>query len=244
MPKPVIGIIATHSPFHKINHPDRTVTHISDEVRQALIDNGAITIGVLPPTSGVNFIRSSDPLAPPSLEVYNGLVDQMRLCDGIMFQGGKNTDDFAYYAAHITYSNRIPTLGVCSGQTVMVNIFADTEMTSVDPALHNDPAAEYMHETIIDTSSKFYQIVKCDTLNVNSRHNCAVKSCPQLQVAATSLNLLQGERHIEVLEAPDRFYLSTRFHPESLYRQNPSINAIFQAFIGAAKEYRHSSYHL
>lgn len=244
MTKPVIGIVATHSPLHKINRPGCLVTHISDEIRQALIDNDAIPIGILPPCSGANFIGPADLLQAPSTQFFYNLLDQLHLCDGIVFQGGKCLDDFAFHIARIAYDERIPTLGVCGGQTIMASIFSDTVITSADPLFHNNITARYMHETYIDPRSAFYQIVQCETMSVNSRHNHAVQSCPQLQVAATSPASQGDDRHIEVLEAPDRFYLSTRFHPESLYQYSQNINAIFEALVSAASKYHDNPSHI
>lgn len=252
MKKPVIGIVASHSPLLKINHPSRTVTHISDEIRQAIIDSGGIPIGILPPTSEIKFVKQDQVsvLPPPwqllatTFEYSNHLYDQLHLCDGVVFQGGAKVDQYAYRLAHIAYHYKIPALGFCSGQTTMAGIFGDTEMIDVSPKIHRQPTQAQAHDILVVKNSRFHRIVRQETMQVNSRHVYAVKSCPQLETAAIYVDI-DGE-HIEVLEAPDedQFYLSTRFHPESIYRENPAAMRIFTAFINAAHFYSESACHV
>lgn len=252
MRKPIIGIIASHSPLLKINHPDRTVTHISDEIRQAILDAGGVPIGILPPTSEIKFVKQDEikrlplpwQLPADAYEYSNHLHDQLHLCDGIVFQGGIKVDQYAYHIAHIAYHCKIPALGFCSGQTVMAGIFDDTEMVDVSPEVHCQPARAQAHDVLVFKDSRFYRLVQQESLQVNSRHRRAIKQCPQLETAAMYVGA-DGE-HIEVLEAPsdDQFYLSTRFHPESIYQENLAAQRIFAAFIHAAHVYQSCSSHI
>lgn len=128
--------------------------------------------------------------------------------------------------ARMAYERDIPTLGVCCGHTVIAEAFG-AEIVNVDPAIHQQDDAQYAHGISVLPNTKFREIVGVDQMQVNSRHYRAVVSCPVLQAGA-----LDPDGHIEVLEAPEKkFYMATRFHPESLYRIDSTIDRIFQAFV-------------
>ena len=50
MKKVIIGIVSKHYASYK---SDRADTYIRDEVKQAIFDNGAIAIGILPPDKDI-----------------------------------------------------------------------------------------------------------------------------------------------------------------------------------------------
>ena len=228
MAKPVIGIVGKHMKLEKYPRPDRPFALMYDEVRQAVIDHGAVPIGILSPSRGIqrHADRTQDYLSEEELVLLNA---QLALCDGLFFQGGTYITDFEYTLARIAYERDIPTLGVCCGQTVIAEAFG-AEITNVDPEVHQRDDDRYAHNSGVVPETKFAEIVQVPEMMVNSRHYRAVVSCPVLQAGA-----LDQDGHIEVLEAPDKkFYFATRFHPESLYAEDPVIDRIFQAFIDAA----------
>lgn len=53
MKKAIIGIVSKHYASYKT---DRTDTFVRDEVKQAVFDNGAIAIAILPPDSDIKYI--------------------------------------------------------------------------------------------------------------------------------------------------------------------------------------------
>lgn len=50
MKKAVIGIVSKHYASYK---NDRTDTYVRDEVKQAIFDNGAVAIAILPPDKDI-----------------------------------------------------------------------------------------------------------------------------------------------------------------------------------------------
>lgn len=229
MAKPVIGIVGKHMKLEKYPRPDRPFALMYDEVRRAVIDHGAVPIGVLSPSREIqrHADRTQDYLSKEELVL---LDEQLALCDGLFFQGGTYITDFEYTLARIAYERDIPTLGVCCGQTVIAEAFG-AEIVNVDPEVHQRDDDRYVHTLSIVPGTRFAEIVRTPEMMVNSRHYRAVISCPVLRAGA-----LDQDGHIEVLEAPDKkFYLATRFHPESLYTDDPIIDRIFQAFVEAMK---------
>lgn len=228
MTKPVIGIVGKHMKLEKYPRPDRPYALMYDEVKQAVIDHGAVPIGILSPSREIqrHTDRTQDYLTKEELALLDA---QLALCDGLFFQGGSYITDFEYTLARIAYERDIPTLGVCCGQTVIAEAFG-AEIVDVDPEVHQRDDDRYAHGMTVTPGTKFAEIVRVPKMEVNSRHHRAVVSCPVLRAGA-----LDQDGYIEVLEAPEKkFYLATRFHPESLYGVDPVVDKIFQAFVEAA----------
>lgn len=227
MAKPVIGIVGKHMKLEKYPRPDRPFALMYDEVRLAVIDHGAVPIGVLSPSREIqrHTDRTQDYLSKEELTL---LDEQLALCNGLIFQGGTYITDFEYTLVRIAYERDIPTLGVCCGQTVIAEAFG-AEIVNVAPEAHQRDDDQYAHSLSVVPGTRFAEIVRTPEMMVNSRHYRAVVSCPVLRAGA-----LDQDGHIEVLEAPDKkFYLATRFHPESLYADDPVVDRIFQAFVEA-----------
>lgn len=229
MTKPIIGIIAKHY-REKSTRPD---TYIRDEVKQAIIDNGGIPIGIVPPVKKIKHIADKwfDNLTD---DEYDVLKQSINICDGIIFQGGRVSDNYECIAAKYCYDNDIPTLGLCCGENIMVRALGGTTDFLPNPEKHYNHLEKYVHKITIDKTSKFYKIVKTDELMVNSRHKKTIATCPNLDKVAFC-----EDGFSEAVESKDkRFYIAVRFHPEGLYLENENMNNIFEEFIKEANKYK------
>lgn len=223
MKKAVIGIVSKH---YKENKTERTDTYIRDEVKQAIFDNGAVAIGILPPDKEIKDIADNwkEDL---SKEEYDSLISQIKLCDGIIFQGGMAADNYENIAAKYCYKNNIPVLGICCGQNIIARAIGGTTYKIPNPEKHMQPSKEYVHSVKIDKTSKFYQVIKKEEIMVNSRHKKVIKDCPNLDKVGFC-----EDGYPDVVEARDKdFYIGVRFHPESLYKTDENMNNIFKKFI-------------
>lgn len=224
MSRPIVGIVEKHMKLEKYPRPERPYGLLYDEVRKAVIDHDAVPIGFLSPSREIqrHTSRTEDYLTLDELELID---EQLKLCQGLIFQGGSYITDFEYALARIAYERNIPTLGICCGQTVIAEAFG-ADIVNVDPAMHQRDDDRYTHDITVLPETRFQEIVQVPKMKVNSRHYRAVVSCPVLRAGA-----LDQDGHIEVLEAPEkRFYLTMRFHPESLYDSDPVVDRIFRAF--------------
>ncbi len=228
MNKPIIGIISKH---YKEYNTERTDTYIRDEVKQAIFDNNGVAIGILPTDNEIK--RRADNWEENLTEdEYNNLIAQIKLCDGIVFQGGMSADNYENIAAKYCYNNNIPTLGICCGQNIIVRAVGGTTYEIPNPEKHLQNSKEYVHSVKIDIKSKFYQIVKKEEIMVNSRHRKTIKDCPNLEKVGFC-----DDGYPDVVEAKDRdFYIGVRFHPESLYKIDENMNNIFKEFIKVCKK--------
>ena len=140
MKKTIIGIVGKHIKDNKI----RTDTLIRDEVKQAIFDNGGVAIGILPVEADVNYCGDNwkDNL---SIEEKENLITQLKLCDGIILQGGAETDNYESIIAKYCYENNIPILGICAGQNSIARALGGTTYKISNPDKHNKSFDEYVH---------------------------------------------------------------------------------------------------
>jgi len=228
MKKPIIGIVSKH---FKEKNSIRNNTYIKDEVKQAIFDNGAIAIGILLPKDEEGSVGDNWNFNLSKNE-YNNLIEQINLCDGIIFQGGMACDNYEMIAAKYCYENDIPTLEICCGQNVIVRALGGTTIKIPNPEKHNQPTKEYVHNIKINRTSKFYDIVKLENIKVNSRHKKTVNETPLLNKVAFC-----EDGYADVVESNDKkFYMGVRFHPESLYKIDQNMNNIFKYFIDVCKK--------
>ncbi len=227
MNKVIIGVVSKHYNKNTI----RPNMYIRDEIKQAVFDNGAVAIGILLPKDEKIDVEDkwSNNL---SQEEYNSLITQINLCDGIIFQGGGACDNYEMIAAKYCYDHDIPVLGICCGQNVIVRALGGTTYKIPNPEKHNKITENYVHNIYINPASKFYDMVKCQEMKVNSRHTKVIASWPLLEKVATD-----EDGYAEVVEAKNKkFYMGVRFHPESLYKIDKNMNNIFKYFIDICKK--------
>lgn len=226
--KPIIGIVAKHYAKYTTSRID---TFIRDEVKNAILANGGIAIGILPTEEDINYGGDNwcDNL---TIEEKNNLISQIKLCDGIIFQGGSETDTYEYVIAKYCYEHDIPVLGICAGQNIIVRALGGTTCKVSNPEFHNNLEANYVHNIDILSDSKFKDIVKTDKMMVNSRHKRTIDKAPLLDKVG-----ICSDGYPDVVESHNKkFYIGVRFHPESLYKTDQNHNNIFKEFINACKK--------
>ena len=223
MSKVIIGIVAKHKKTECI----RTDSLIRDEMKQVIFDNGGIAIGILSPNEELLYTDDNWKSDESKLDKEN-IIEQIKLCDGIILQGGSESEVFEPFIAKYCYDNDIPCLGICAGQNNIVRGLGGSIFRIPNPENHSKPNEDYVHNIKInDFNSKFYQIINKDEITVNSRHKNAIKTHPKLNVVAVC-----DDNYKEVVEADNKeFYIGVRFHPESLYKIDENMNNIFKKFI-------------
>lgn len=225
MKKPIIGIVSKH--FSRAD--GRPNMYIGDEIKQAIFDSGGVAVGVLLPRDERSRVVDcwQHNLTPNE---YNSLISQINLCDGILFQGGNACDNYEMIVAKYCYDHNIPTLGICCGQNVMVRALGGTTKKVKNPEKHYTKT-KYAHSIKITKNSKFFNIVKTAEMMVNSRHKKTIDKHPSLTAVAYC-----DDGYIDVVESGEKdFYVAVRFHPESLYRTDRNMDAIFVEFVKSCR---------
>lgn len=198
----IIGIITRKS----LSGEGHNINVIYDDISKAVLKNGGLSIGI---TLDKN---------------YKNLI---KLCDGIIFQGGDLEEKYDLEVLNYLYSINKPVLGICLGMQLMGKLFNAIEYR-VD---NHKKKTSYAHEIKLNKYSKIYDILKKDTLKVNSRHLYVLKNC-DLLIGAKS-----NDGYIEEIEDPNKiFFIGVQWHPESMIDYDENQNNLFKHFINVCKK--------
>ena len=232
MKTPIIGIVSknlTVEDFYGWKWQ-----RICDSIRYAINKNGGLVIGILPQKNNQTFNQEDEhETTQLTKQEQENLLKTLKLCDGIVLQGGITSHNYEEFIAKYCYSNNIPCLGICAGFNNIIRALGGDTIKLIDDNKHDRPDLQYAHScNIIDTNSLFYKIVKRDCLEVNSVHTYIANSIPDvLTVVAKS-----DDDQVEVIEAKDKkFYIGVKYHPELLIDKDEFQNNIFKTFVDKCK---------
>lgn len=207
---------------------------ICDSIRCAINKNGGLVIGILPQKNNQTFNQEDE---HENIELtqfeQERLLQTLKLCDGIILQGGLSSHNYEEFIAKYCYDNNIPCLGICAGFNNIVRALGGNTIKLINVDKHDRPDLQYAHScNIIDKASLFYKIIKQDTFFVNSVHTYIANKIPaSLSVVATS-----DDEQVEVVEAKNKkFYIGIKYHPELLIDKDDFENNIFKTFIDKCK---------
>ena len=170
----------------------------------------------------VNSIKknSAIPIGIILEEDYKSIID---ICDGIIFQGGDEFEEYDFKALKYAYDKDIPVLGICLGMQLMGVLF-DGNLININNHKKN---LDYAHSVRIKKNSKLYNIFNKEELKVNSRHNSSLKNT-KLEVVA-----LSQDGYIEAIEDSNKkFFIGVQWHPESM-TYDESEQKIFKEFVNS-----------
>ena len=94
---------------------------ICDSIRYAINKNGGLVIGILPQKNNQTFNQEDE---HENIELtqfeQEKLLQTLKLCDGIILQGGISSHNYEEFIAKYCYDNNIPCLGICAGFNNMI----------------------------------------------------------------------------------------------------------------------------
>ena len=73
------------------------------------------------------------------MEEKENLIAQLKLCDGVILQGGAETDNYEIVIAKYCYENDVPILGICAGQNNIARALGGTIYKIPNPEKHDKP---------------------------------------------------------------------------------------------------------
>lgn len=222
MKKPIIGILAPRRMDN--DDPFECQSRFVDNFPKRIIEAGGIPIGLLFPDEKFN-------------------EDEMKMCDGLVIQGGPHLGSTHICALHYAYTHKIPVLGVCLGMQSMcgyewfwqkhsgkINYEIISKEFSYDDESnylynkkgHNelDPFTlknieKSKHNVFIDKKSRLFDVFNAEVLRMPSLH----KSMARKELFDNSyifeVTALSDDGVIEALESiGDWWALGVQFHPE------------------------------
>lgn len=229
--KPIIGVISKPNIFCD----DELFTQqiIYDGVRNAILANGGLAIGILP-TKITNKFCTSDEIINDTnfsqieLQDLYLLIDK---CDGIIIQGGLSSDDYEIKATKYAIDKDIPILGICAGFNNIIRAM-DGKVFAINNSKHNNEDGEIVHKNIIKENTLLYDILKTNEVSVNSIHTMFAnkEDIKDLEISAYS-----DDGYVEAVELKEKkFCLGVKWHPE-LMTNNENMSNIFKCFIETCK---------
>ena len=197
MNKPIIGIVSKNITIEEFYN--WSWQRISNDVRYAINKNGGLVLGVLPQTERkvFNLEDESETIKLTKREI-DDLTEMLKLCNGVILQGGISSHNYEEYIAKYCYDNDIPLLGICAGYNNIIRGLGGTAEKLENIDIHDRPDLEYAHKCkVIDKNSLYYSIVKDEDFLVNSVHTYVGSTIPKnLSVVAIS-----NDNQVEVVEA-------------------------------------------
>ncbi len=145
----------------------------------------------------------------PILE-FNKIKKQLDMCSRFILQGGSDFYEIDKLIVSYLYNLNVPVLGICLGMQTMGATFGGDLIYVGDD--HNK-LDMYVHDVEIKKNSLLYQIIKKETILVNSRHSFYLDNTDLMVCALKGI--------IEAVEDKNkRFFLGVQWHPESLDDEN------------------------
>lgn len=232
--KSIIGVVAKPllNKQMKRNLWDRLV--INDSFRHLIVNNGGIPIGIIPN----RYYMNSD--TDNYIEVLTNkdkqdLLQTIKLCDGIVLQGGLTSDTYEIEIVKYAIENNIPIIGICAGfnniaRALNLNIIKKQKLK----AKHNVYNKKYRHDVYINKNHFLFEVFNKDKYKVNSLHSMFLNINDvnnQIDILATSKDDTLNEINIEAFTVKNtKFCLAIKWHPE-LMLEDIETNNLFKKFI-------------
>ena len=228
--KPLIGIVS--KPYKgKIWNYNQAV----DEIREALILNGATVISIVPQGKSIEMDYDNYPNYEnyniSNIDDYSSIID---LCDGIVMQGGGVICNYEHMIINYCIDKDIPILGICCGMTNMAiatggKVSYDNRKYMEDN--HLDVSGDYKHKVLINDDSILYKIIGKREIMTNSIHVGSIIDSGKYRVSAYSEdNVVEGLEYLG-----NSFNMGVQWHPELLRDKDSDENKIFSYFIDFVK---------
>ena len=228
--KPIIGIVS------RIEYPgDTDKLVINDEYRRAIIDCGGNPFLILPPQV-LNYGATKNSEIPILSKIEEEmLIEQLKLCDGILMPGGFKMTNYDFYILDYAIKNDVPILGICLGMQIMANYKREVwnEKNSIEGINHRDESGNLVHYVDVDENSMLYSVVKESHFMVNSLHNFhIIPSSYYKTVCYSEDGLIEGIEHLS-----NTFNIGVQWHPEKNYMTSKTSRRLIETFIEKSHNY-------
>jgi len=202
---------------------------IYDAIRNAVLKNGGLVIGILPTKISTNTVDNMVLLDEEIQNLYI-LIDR---CDGIILQGGLSSENYEIEVAKYAIKNDIPILGICSGFNNIVRSMGGTVL-SLNNTRHNQGDGFISLKNIIEKDSLLYNILNIQEIKVNSIHTTFSK---KEDIKNLDISAYSDDGYVEAVELKNKkFVLGLKWHPDLMLSYDKKMNNIFKFFINSCKK--------
>lgn len=230
MKKPIIGIVNKPVEKHEMDFWNRM--DICDEFRYLVLQNGGLPISLLSPEITFKF-NDNDISDPKELtaEELNAIDTMVKLCDGVILQGGLTSSNYEIEIAKKCIEYDIPVIGICAGFNNILRALG-TDVIEDKTNSHNFYQMNYRHKITIEKKSMLYKFIGKEELSVNSIHSMIA---PVENVKGfAKITSYSEDGLVESFEVENKkFVVGVKWHPELMLDEDTTN--IFKNFIEACK---------
>lgn len=225
MNKPIIGIVSKIV----VDTEGRNAFYANTNLCEKVILNGGIPI-TLNNTMLNKYDEKVEDIVVAGID--DKIIQQIKLCNGIILQGGINYSTYEVNLAKYLIDKNIPVLGICAGMNCLIKAGGGNFRRDTNQKIHNNKYDNLTaHMVSIKQNSFLYDILKVEKLYVNSVHTRTSTNTGIYEPVAYSEDGL-----IEAVELKNKkFNLGIQWHPEQFDISNIN-NEIFKIFIDKCSE--------
>lgn len=231
MNKPIIGIVS--KPVEKYPEDFWRRMDMIDEFRYLVVKNSGIAISLLTPEETFKF--NDNDIADPkqlSAEEINDIDRMVKICDGVILQGGLVSCNYEIEIAKKCIEYDIPLIGICAGFNNIIratgsDVFEDKTNS------HNFYKMDYRHNINIVKDTLIHNLSNVDTMQVNSMHSMlATKEAVE---SFAKISSYSDDGYVESFEIPNKkFIVGIKWHPELMLEED-FPNKLFEKFVEKCK---------
>lgn len=150
-------------------------------------------------------------------------LQTIKLCNGVIIQGGNKIYPYHYKIINYCIKNNIPLLGICMGHQA-IGLYSTNKNEEELKKVDNHYILNDTHLINIDKKSYLYKLFT-DKLYVNSRHLYKLKEIK----SPFKVTALSQDNVIEAIEYIDNkhFVIGLQWHPEDM----DNMQSLYDCFI-------------
>lgn len=231
--KPVVGIVAK-----PVGMPREHLWHrltLVDDLRLMVVENGGVAIGILPSEVTMEFHQEDDLVYKTlSYEEIQDLDQELRLCQGLILQGGLASNYYEVVLAKLALARDMPVLGICAGFNNLLRAMGgDVRYDKTES--HNIEDKDYRHRVLIREGTRMAKIMGTKEILTNSIHTMIATE--EMVVPYARVNMVSEDGLVEGIEIPGKkFAMGVKWHPE-IMREDEMARRLFVEFMRAVREY-------
>ncbi len=215
------------------NKDNQEIIQFNEHIRKCFSSYDDVSIiGILPPED-IYYVETemgADILTEKTKRKLDAVLNK---CDGFLIPGGTYWYNFDEYIMSYAISNDKPLLGICLGFQALCSMHAKNRRNfdrteKLNSENHYGNSSQYIHNINIKKDTKLYEILREETIPVNSVHHDIVNfEMNDLIVSSKS-----EDGVIESVELSDKkFIIGLQWHPE--YLMDSYSKKILDSFIKA-----------
>jgi len=230
MKKPIIGIVAKPVEKNEMDFWNRM--DICDEFRYLVLQNGGLPISLL--STEITFKFNDNDIFDSKIlsnDELNDIDTMVKLCDGVILQGGLASCNYEIEIAKKCIEYDIPIIGICAGFNNILRALG-TNVIEDKTNSHNFYKMDYRHNIIMEKDSMLYSFIGKEELQVNSIHSMIAPIDNVKDFA--KITSYSEDGLVESFEVENKkFIMGIKWHPELML--NEDTTNLFKNFVEACK---------